>query len=183
MTSKPGLFPILLGHDWERLSAEVKRMHHQGPTSLIARGIADVDGSQQWIIRLLRRKLGLPRPGQQQPVEVSIARSDTHEIWTRRFGSDCMRTRLCRAPGAPLLMEKLGLVTLLFALTREHEAIDWQLRGARLFGLPMPLGLFGKVQARCASVNGRYTFQIDTRLPLLGQLVAYRGWLEIVDES
>jgi hypothetical protein len=183
MTSKPGLFPMLLGRDWKQLSAEVKRMHGPCPKSLLARGIADVEGSPQWIVRLLRRKLRLPSPGQQQPVEVSIERCDAHETWARRFGSDLMRSRLCRAPDAPLLMEKLGIVTLFFALTREHEAIDWQLRAVRLFRLPMPLRWFGTVHARCASMNGRYTFQIDTRLPLLGQLVAYRGWLEIVDAS
>ena len=181
MTSNPGLFPLLLGRDWDELSTPVKRMHGYSER-LLARGVADVEGSQRWIVRMLRRQLGLPSPGRQQRVEVTIERSDTHELWTRRFASECMRSTLRRATHAPLLSEKLGAITLCFALIRDREAIDWRLQDARLFDLPMPRFLFGKVRARCASENGRYTFQIDTRLPLLGQLVAYRGWLEIVDE-
>jgi len=93
-----------------------------------------------------------------------------------------MRSTLRRTTHAPLLAEKLGLITLRFALNLDHESIDWQLKSARWVCLPIPRFLFGKVMARCASENGRYTFQIDTRLPLIGRLVAYRGWLEIVDE-
>ena len=169
-----------MGDDWEHLSTSVKRMHGHAER-LVAQGVADVEGSQHWIVRVLRHQLSLPNPGRQQRVEVTIERRGTHEIWTRRFASECMRSTLCRTAHAPLLSEKLGMITLRFALILDHESIDWQLQGARWLGLPMPRFLFGKVMARCASENGRYTFQIDTKLPLLGQLVAYRDWLEIVD--
>jgi hypothetical protein len=181
MTFNLGLFQRLMGDDWEHLSTSVKRMHGDADR-LVAQGVADVEGSQHWIARLLREQLGLPKPGRQQRVEVTIERSGTHEIWTRRFASQCMRSTLRRTTHAPLLAEKLGLITLRFALNLDHESIDWQLQSARWVCLPIPRFLFGKVMARCASENGRYTFQIDTRLPLIGRLVAYRGWLEIVDE-
>jgi hypothetical protein len=182
MTDDQGLFPLLLGSEWQLLSTPVQRMHGHAER-LVARGVADVGGSPHWIVRLLRRQLGLPMPGPQQAVEVTIERRGTHERWTRQFASRRMRSALRPATRAPFLSEQLGIITLRFALIRDHDAIDWQWRGARLFGLPVPRFFFGKVMARCASENGRYTFEIDTRLPLLGQLVAYRGWLEIIDES
>ncbi|MGN2251599.1 hypothetical protein ACFWZ1_16135 [Frateuria sp. GZRe14] len=40
---------------------------------------------------------------------------------------------------------------------------------------------FGSVLAQSGAQEGRYSFHIDTRLPLLGRLVAYRGRLEPSD--
>jgi hypothetical protein len=47
----------------------------------------------------------------------------------------------------------------------------------------MPRAWFGQVLSRSSARDGRYAFAIDTRLPLAGRLVAYRGWLEIVSND
>jgi hypothetical protein len=49
-----------------------------------------------------------------------------------------MRSVLDRVADVPLLSERLGPISLRFELRRDGEAIDWQLRGARMFGLPLP---------------------------------------------
>ncbi|MGN6280267.1 DUF4166 domain-containing protein [Frateuria sp.] len=72
-------------------------------------------------------------------------------------------------------------MTLHFELRRTDDAIDWQLRGGSLLGLPLPRAWFGAVRSRSSAQAGRYVFDIDTHLPLVGRLVAYRGWLEPVD--
>ena len=180
MTSNRALFPALLGEHWHLLAAPVQQMH--GDTShLLARGAADVEGATNLPIRCLRHLLGLPEPGLQQPLEVTIERRGRREIWTRRFAGKQMRSVLDRVTNSPLLSERLGPITLRFELLRDDKTIDWQLRGERMFGLPLPLALFGEVLSRSAAQDSRYAFHIDTRLPLLGRLVAYRGWLEIVD--
>ena len=91
-----------------------------------------------------------------------------------------MQSVLTASADGKQLHERLGPVTLCFELRRDGEAIDWRLRGGRLYGVPLPRALFGRVLSRSGAENGRYAFRIDTRLPVLGQLVAYRGWLEIV---
>lgn len=181
MTLKRALFPDLLGEDWSSLPEAIKRMHGDAPR-VVARGLADVDGSMHLPARLLRRWFGLPEPGWQQALDVTIERSGTRETWTRCFPSMSMRSTLDRATHAPLLGERLGYFTMYFQLTRQHDAIDWRLHSARLFGLPVPRIFFGRVIARCTADNQRYVFQIASRPPLLGLLVSYRGWLEIVDE-
>ncbi len=180
MTPDLALFPGLLGERWHQLAVPVQQMHGDAPR-VLARGTADVEGATNPPIRWLRHLLGLPEPGLQQALEVTIERCGTSEIWTRRFASKQMRSVLDRVTDVPLLSERLGPISLRFELHRDGEAIDWQLHGARMFGLPLPRALFDEMLSRSGSQDGHYAFHIDTRLPLLGRLVAYRGWLEIVD--
>ena len=55
-------------------------------------------------------------------------------------------------------------------------------RGGRLLGLPLPRAWFGRGVHAQRRAPARYVFRTDTRLPLLGQLVAYCGWLEATDD-
>lgn len=182
MPAPDTLFPILLANDWPQLAPSVQRMHGPG-ASVLARGQADVSGASNLPVRCLRRLLGLPAPGPGQPLEIRIEREGCREIWTRHFGVRRMRSILDLDASAGWLREQLGPMTLYFELRRNDSAIDWILRGARLFGMPLPRRLLGSVLSRSGSQDNRYVFDIDTRLPLLGQLVGYRGWLEIVTED
>jgi hypothetical protein len=53
----------------------------------------------------------------------------------------------------------------------------------RILGVRLPLRWFAQVRARCGAEQGRYRFDIAARLPIIGLLVAYSGWLEPVDAS
>ena len=175
----PALFPTLLGDDaWRALPAAVQAMHGAAPL-LRASGVADVDGAGHFPARCLRRLLGLPAPGPQQALALTIERHGNREVWTRRFTGRRMQSRLDRHAGSPLLHEHLGPATLRFALRRDGDAIDWQLRGVSLFGLRLPRSFCGTVRSRSGAHDGRYAFDIDVRLPWIGRLVAYRGWLEV----
>ncbi|MFC4763376.1 DUF4166 domain-containing protein [Dyella koreensis] len=176
------LFPALIGAaDWRHLAPAVRRMHGDTP-SLHAKGVAKVEGANHWPARILRRVLGLPEPGEDQPLALTIERDGPSEIWTRHFKHGRMRSTLERTADGTNLREQLGPMALYFTLRRDGEAIDWQLQQGRLLGLPVPRALLGKVLSRSTAGQGRYVFHIDARLPLLGQLIAYRGWLEITDE-
>ena len=182
MLSDQALFPSLLGDHWHQLATSVQCMHGDAKR-VVARGAADVEGTTHLPARCLRRILGLPEPGPQQALEVVIERNGTRETWTRRFALGQMRSVLDRVTDTPLLREQLGPITLRFELLRDNNVIDWRLRGARIFGLPLPRALFGEVLSRSGERDGRYAFDIDTRLPLFGRLIAYRGWLEIVYDN
>ena len=48
----------------------------------------------------------------------------------------------------------------------------------RLFGLlPLPAGWFDGVRCREREHDGRYEFLVEARLPLVGLVVRYEGWL------
>lgn len=178
MPPPAALFRVLLPpDDWPRMASAVQRMHAEG-RAIQASGQADVAGETHLPARLLRRLLTLPEPGAGQAITVAIERYATHEHWTRQFRRGRMGSTL-RAGKDGLLHERLGPVTLRFALRRDGDAIDWQLQGMRLLGLPLPRALCGTVRSRSGIRDERYTFDVDVRLPLLGRLVGYRGWLEI----
>ncbi|WP_426701833.1 DUF4166 domain-containing protein [Rhodanobacter sp. Col0626] len=173
-----GLFSDLLGADaWHRLPHAVQAMHGSAP-QLHATGLADVEGAGHLSARWLRHLLGLPRPGAQQVLALTIERQGTREVWTRRFSHRCMQSVLDRRAGSPLLYERLGPARLGFALHHDGDAIDWQLHSLHVFGLPLPRALRGRVLSRSGFRRGRYHFSVDVRLPLLGQLIGYQGWLE-----
>ena len=178
MPPATALFRSLLdAADWSRLAPAVQRMHGEGRL-IQASGRAEVDGATHAPARLLRRLLTLPEPGSGQAIALTIERHADHERWIRGFARGRMSSTLRAGQGLPL-RERLGPVTLHFSLRREGDAIDWQLRRVSLLGLPLPPAFCGKVLSRSGARDGHYTFEIDAHLPLLGRLIAYRGWLEI----
>jgi hypothetical protein len=176
------LFPLLLGDEWQQLAPLVRAMHG-GDALIRARGAAEVDGARNFFARCSRRLLGLPEPGPAQALEVTIERRGKRETWTRRFARGQMRSVLDHVEDRALLSERLGPVTLRFQLLFDHGAIDWRLHEVRVMGLPLPRRFTGDVISRSGADLDRYTFHVDVRLPLLGQLVAYRGWLEIAERG
>lgn len=174
----PALFPTLLGSEWDALDESVRRMHGDAPR-LRARGEADVGGAASIAARLLRRTIGLPAPGTRCQLEFSIEREGCREVWKRNFSGSTMCSVL--NPVGNRLRERLGPMAFLFDLHRDGNAIDWKLRGTRLLGIPLPQWMSGDVLSRSGSRDGCYAFEVDVRMPLIGTLVSYRGWLEIVD--
>lgn len=172
------LFPMLLGREWDALDEPVRRMHGDAGR-LHARGEADVGGAANIAARLLRRIVGLPIPGTRRQLEFSIERSGYRETWKRTFSGSIMCSVL--DPSGGRLRERLGPMAFLFDLHRDGDAIDWKLRSTRLLGLPLPRWMSGEVLSRSGSRDGRYAFDVDVRMPLIGTLVSYRGWLEIID--
>ncbi|WP_188797622.1 DUF4166 domain-containing protein [Dyella nitratireducens] len=178
METSDALFPALLKNAWHDLPGPVRSMHGSAPR-ILARGKADVEGDGNAVVRALRCLLKLPSPGPEQTLEVCIERRGNHETWTRRFAHGRMQSTLRHDASATHLLEQLGPVTLRFTLCPDAHGIAWHLNGARMLGMPLPRRWLGTVLSHSGEHNGRYAFTIDTRLPWIGRLVAYRGWLEI----
>lgn len=183
MNTTRALFPCLLGHAaWHGLPEPVRCMHGSA-ASVLARGTADVQGDDSLLLRAFRRLLGLPPPGMGQALEVCIERRDGCETWTRRFALGQMRSTLRCDASAAHLLERLGPVLLRFKLNPDARGVAWHMNGAWILGIPIPHRWLGTVQSHSGEHDGRYAFAVDTRLPWLGRLVAYRGWLEIAADD
>jgi len=176
-----GLFPILLGARWDALPLGVRALHGS-QHRVNARGRVVVSGDSRWPARALRGLLGLPPPCADAAIDVRIIRNEVHEIWARRFGDARMQSVLTRSRRHPDAFEEhLGPARFAFALAASGAGLRWVLREARVLAVRLPLRWFGGLIAGCAERDGRYRFEIAVQLPGIGLLVAYAGWLEIVD--
>jgi hypothetical protein len=178
----PGLFASVLGPAFENLPDRVRWLHRGA--SLQARGVACVRGDSHWRARVLRAIACLPGPTDSIPLAFEIHAQATGESWLRRFGDRPMHSRLDRSTRfARALEEQLGPVRLSFAFELLDHRLHWILRELRVLGVALPLRWFRGMRASCGEQQGRYVFDIDVRLPLVGRLVAYSGWLEPLDDE
>jgi hypothetical protein len=76
------------------------------------------------------------------------------------------------------LFERVGPISLAFALDAGPNGLSLRLTGVRLLGVPLPRWLHPNVRTLESERDGRYRFEVESRLPLLGLLVRYSGWLE-----
>jgi len=89
-----------------------------------------------------------------------------------------MRSRVWLRNG--LLMERLGPCTFGYRLVRIGKELAWTVERARVFGIiPLPASMFDGVRCRESEDEaGRYRFSVEARLPVIGLLIRYEGWLQ-----
>jgi hypothetical protein len=170
------LFRKLIGPGFAALPLPVQRVHEdRGETSLAGR--CRVDRGRGALSSLVCALTSLPRAGDDVPVRVTIRRRDDGgETWHREFAGKPMVSSLRERDGC--LEERLGPATFRFALDADRERITWRLVGVRALGLPLPLALFSGVRASESTEEGRYRFEVEACLPVVGLLVRYRGTLD-----
>jgi hypothetical protein len=178
-----GLFPLLLGERWFALPPCVRALHGS-EASVRARGRASVDGGAGVLARCVRALLRMPAPAPDVALEVEIRRDGGNEIWRRQFAGRLFESRLQRSARWPdAFEERIGPMRLSFAPQPTAEGLLWAAREVRLLALRLPLHWFAGMQASCGERERRYRFDIDVRVPLIGELIAYSGWLEVVDDA
>lgn len=177
-----GLFPLILAAAWGGVPGPVRRLH-EGKASY-ARGEARIEGDARWRARLLRKMAGLPAPTDRVALALEIRAHGAGETGLRHFGTHAMRSVLARSTRhAGALEERLGPARLTFAFEVGGDRLHWIAREVRVLGLALPLRWFRGMRASCGEEQGRYAFDIDVDLPLVGRLVAYSGWLEPLDDE
>lgn len=174
------LFQRLLGAEFFHLAPAIKELHGRHGEFRHA-GIANVQRGRSPLNALLARIAGLPPTMQDAPVEVRFDNTPAGETWQRRFGAAEMRSRVRARDG--LLVERLGPCTFGYRLVRIGRELAWTVERARVFGfIPLPATLFDGVRCReSTDETGRYRFSVEARLPVIGLLVRYDGWLSPAD--
>jgi hypothetical protein len=169
----PPLYARVIGPAFEALPPAVRRMHdvlrNDGAAGLAesrrGRGPAG----------LLAAAFGFPPSGEHR-LHVGFDERDGREVWTREFGGHVFASTLSVHRG--LLVERFGLIRFGFDLRASSAGLEMVLRRWWLGPIRLPLALAPRIEAREWDEAGRFRFTVDTSLPLLGRLFAYRGWLE-----
>jgi hypothetical protein len=170
------LFRELLGDALDRVPAPIRALHEANLPRRFE-GRAQVRAAQGLLARGLARLVGLPGRDLDAPVAVTIERDGDGEIWTRHFPPRPMRSRLWQRDG--VLHERLGPVLLRFRLEADATGLTWHPLSASSAGAPAPAALLRGIRARESLREGRYGFDVGARLPGLGHVVAYEGWLDV----
>jgi hypothetical protein len=171
------LYRRLLGPKFDMLPARVRELHDLSAPATW-HGRADVERGPSWVARAMATLLSFPAPGRDQPLSVSFTPDAGREIWTRRFGETVFPS-LQYAQG-DRLFERVGPSSLVFALDVSPDGLSLILSGVRFLGIPLPRMLHPDVRTLESERDGRYRFEVEATLPLIGLLVRYSGWLEKV---
>lgn len=172
----PAQFLRVLGEQAGALQAPVLALHQPGPPRRYA-GLVRVRRGGHPLARLWAWLTHLPPAGEGR-VEVDIVPEGSGERWVRHIGGRAMPSQLWAEDG--LLCERLGPVEFGFGLAVCDGDLHWTVARVRLWGwLALPARWFGGVAARESALEARYTFDVYARLPMLGLLVHYRGWLDV----
>lgn len=167
------LYRRVMGEAFEALPSAVREMHEvNGDAGATGAGVVSVGGSLG--ARLLSRLMRFPPTGS-YPVHVHFTERNGVETWTREFGRHRFRSVL-RQVGRGIT-ERFGPIAFAFELPSDEFGLRMILRGWSVFGLPMPLAFAPRIQAREWEEDGRFHFEVEAALPLIGKAIAYRGWL------
>jgi hypothetical protein len=175
MQTDLSLYRRLLGARFDVLPARVRELHDVVETSVWV-GRADVERGRSWAARAAAALFSLPADGGDQPLRVRFEPGGGREIWTRAFGEREFRS--AQFQRGEWLAERVGAVTLLSELEASSDGLALKLRRVRVLSIPLPRRLHPCVRTFENQRDGRYRFEVEAHLPLVGLLVRYAGWLE-----
>lgn len=174
---RPSLYRRALGPAYDRQSRAGQVLHDAGRSHW--KGRCSVAGGQTTMARFLAWLFQLPAATDDAPVVVEFAPVGGGEVWTRRIGQRVMRSRQfigLRKPSG-WIVERFGVFDFDVELRVEEGELELVMRGMRCCGLPLPRALWPGVDATEREEKGRFQFDVQISLPLVGRLVRYQGWL------
>ena len=174
---RPSLYRRVLGAAYGRQSRAGQALHDAGPSHW--KGRCTVTGAQTLPGRLVAWMFQLPAATDDAPVVVEFSASGTGELWTRRIGGRVMRSRQFIGTRRPAgwIVERFGILDFDLLVHVADERLTLLMRGMRCRGLPLPRALWPMIEATESEEEGRFCFDVQIGLPLVGWLVRYRGWL------
>lgn len=179
-TETAGLYAQVLGHNWDCLEEPVRRLHIAS-CPVKARGVFRVQRGG-WLARRLAGLVGLPRDGEQIPLQLVVTSDSGREQWHRSFaGRPFISWQWKTSDGS--LAEQMGLFVQQFRLSAANGALLYEHHGSTFrlgfLRIPLPGWLSPKVTARETASGEQVAVVVTTHLPLVGLLVTYEGNITI----
>lgn len=177
-TESVRLFQQVLGNDWHRLPAPLKKIH-DFETTMTASGTARVERGKSASARLIARLFGFPEATAAIPVEVTFERVGKVEKWTRTFGQAQFSTKLrpTGIAGNRQILECFGALCFRLRLEFSNGRLSFTPDQWTLFGLPLPMALAPYGNSFEHAVGDRFHFHIEICVPGVGLVVRYVGKL------
>ncbi|VAV94764.1 FIG00986352: hypothetical protein [hydrothermal vent metagenome] len=175
------LYKRVLGPAFEQLPAPVARLHALDRERRWT-GSARVQRGRSILARAIARLIGFPPGTDNIPVAVTLKPERDGERWIRQFGDAQFQS--FQRPGqgrmTHLLEESFGMVTVALALVIKEGRLYLIPRHWRIFGVPMPKFLLPEGNSFEHADQGRFNFDVTIKVPLIGLIVSYQGFLKPV---
>ena len=175
----PPLYAQAKGGAFDRLPPALREIHsvlRDGGAS----GEAMVTRGKHPLARLVAALVGFPPAGAHR-LHVCFQEREGVETWTRDFSGRLFSSRLSLRAGR--LTERFGPFAFAFDLPSDPDGLEMVISRWWLRPLPLPLILAPRSRAREWEEDGRFHFDVPIALPLIGDVVRYRGWLVPVSAS
>jgi hypothetical protein len=178
------LYRRLLGEAWISLPEPLQRMH-DFHSKQVAEGSAKVERGSGLCARLVAWLFGFPKTGENVPLRVSFEPRKGEETWQRDFADTSFVSlqRVGTGRLAGLLDESFGPFAFGLALVVDEQTLRLVARRWSFLGIPLPTMLIPRGDAYEFARDGRFNFHVDIRLPLVGLIVRYQGWLVPVAQT
>ena len=172
------LYRDILGDAWHRLPRAIRDMHDLDRT-LTASGRAMIEAGPGPLAALVRHIMGFPSAAGDTPVAVTFTEARGVEQWTRTFGGHRFKStqEAGRGRNRRLLVERFGPIAVAMALVLDGGKLRLVVRRWSAFGIPLPLALAPRGNTYEHVADGHFNFHVEVRLPLIGLVVRYTGWL------
>ncbi|MGA0545315.1 DUF4166 domain-containing protein [Brevundimonas sp. VNH65] len=178
-TGRAALFARAVGEAaFDGLPGGLRRLH-EGLGVESWRGEAVCDGPASLLAGLVGRLIGFPARSGVAPVEVVIDADGRRSVWRRRIGPARFKSVLSNPRPGGRISERFSLVTVELRLEATPDRLIYHVVGWRLGPVPLPRALAPRTTTHeQIDVEGRFTFDVEIGLPMLGRVVRYRGWLK-----
>lgn len=174
---QPSLYRRALGATYDEMSTAGQSLHDG--TRAEWSGRCTVDGPTNSIGRLVAALFSLPPEAKEAPIDVDFAAAGAQETWIRRVAGREMRSQQYIGVRRPRgsIVERFGPFTFDLAVPVATGRLELVMSGMSLFGIPLPRSLWPRINAVEAEEGGRFTFDVEIGLSVIGRLVRYRGFL------
>jgi hypothetical protein len=177
MTAPDSLYRQAMGADFDSLAHELQ-MFHSTTGKIKLSGRCSVTGPQTLPGKLMGWVFSLPKTIEEATLLFELDADAHQETWRRHFPNRLMVSRMRVIAGT--LVERLGPVDLHFQLKADNGKLIMLLNGISVAGIPCPKFLIPSVIAEETASPGKLHFNVAARLPVVGLVVAYQGFLNIV---
>ena len=142
-------------------------------------GVAEVRRGRGPLANAIAACLGFPKAARQVSVTVTLSSDAEGERWTRDFGGSKFSSFQSARAGRDerLAVERFGHVCVGLALVVDRGRLYLVPRRWTLMGIPMPRCLLPSGTSFETEEDGRFRFDVEIAVPLIGLIVAYRGTL------
>lgn len=178
-TKSLSIYEQVMGEAFTRLAPPLQNFHGM-KSSFSMQGKAEVVRGRSLASRLVGTLFGFPGAGENVDVAVKIDVGACCESWTRSFAQNTFKSRqsLGRGRSEGLIFESFGPFNFAMAVVETEGQLGLKIRGWNCWGVPLPRRLMPRSTAIEHGADGRFNFDVDIGLPMVGRIVRYRGWLE-----